>query len=57
MEKAKAWNIETNPHGFVYVVDHDGNKICSVFGTQEQKTERAIQIADIPVLMQERQSA
>lgn len=46
----KPWTIEQNPSGFLYVVDHDGKKICTVYGDSETRLQRAIAIADIPVM-------
>lgn len=49
--KAKPWTIEEDPHhGFVYVVDHEGNKICTVYGNRDLRLQRAMAIAEIPVL-------
>ena len=48
---SKPWTIEENPSGFVYVVDHDGKKICTVYGNADLRMQRAMAIAKIPVLV------
>jgi len=48
---SKPWTIEENPSGFVYVVDHDGKKICTVYGNADLRMQRAMAIAQIPVLV------
>lgn len=50
-QQAKPWTIEENPSGFVYVVDHDGKKICTVYGSADQRLQRAMAIAELPVLV------
>ncbi len=45
------WKIEENSAGFMYVVDYDGKKICTVFGDADTKLQRAMAISELPVLV------
>lgn len=45
------WRIEENHHGFLYLVDEDGKKVCTVYGSGEVKMQRAMAIAQTPVLL------
>lgn len=49
----KPWKIEQNASGFVYVTDYNGNKICTVYGTDGMKIQRAMAISALPVLVAE----
>lgn len=51
MIEISPWSIETNHHGFIYILDHAGNKICCVYGDAETKMQRAMAIADLPRLL------
>jgi len=50
-ETVKPWPIVDNAAGFVYVADEYGHKICTVYGTEDVKMQRAMAIAEIPVLL------
>jgi len=45
------WTIEGNAAGFLYVVDHDGNKVCTVLGDYDTRMARALAISELPILV------
>ncbi len=51
MVKVKPWGIQENAAGFVYVIDYDGKKICTVYGDAETRMKRALAISEVPVLV------